>query len=132
MFRALMAGLVAGVLLIGFPVTAQQAGGQMGGEGGHPPGLEGGPLDLTTAYSAGVEALRTKNYRDAARYFDAVLDGAPLNAQTWRMLGLAKAGGGDLKGARRAYERAVKLAPENVAGRQGLALALAGLKDAKA
>ena len=103
-----------------------------GGGGGGMPSVSASQYDPAAEYMKGVAALNEREYKDAERAFDRVVEALPKNAEAWRMLGLANVQQGDFKGAKRAYQRAVRLEPDSIPARQGLGLALAGLKDAKA
>jgi Flp pilus assembly protein TadD len=129
------------VLLAG-AVSALAAGAAMasgGGSGMSPtgagsslPSASGPRYDPTAEYSKAINALKAKQFRDAARAAQHVTDAVPQSPDAWHLLGAAKAGDNDWRGSRRAYEKMVKLAPDNPVGHAGLALALVNLKDGKA
>jgi Flp pilus assembly protein TadD len=102
------------------------------GAGSSMPSTSGPRYDPTAEYAKAINALKAKQYRDAARAAQHVADAIPQNPDAWHLLGAAKAGDNDWKGSRRAYEHMVKLAPDNAVAHAGLALALVNLKDGKA
>jgi len=141
MNRTLQAVLLAGAVTaaatsLGVPAALASGGGGGGGGGG----FGGGDLpsasvpqyDPAAEYAKAVAALKSNQYRDAARAAQHVTDAVPKSPDAWRLLGAAKAGDNDWKGSRRAYERAVRLAPDEPAAHAGLGVALGNLKDTKA
>jgi Flp pilus assembly protein TadD len=142
MQRALKATLIgvsvtvlAGAILAGGGAALASGGGGGGtpsGGGGDMPSASAPRYDPAIEYSKAIAALKSNQYKDAARAAEHVTDAAPKNPDGWRLLGVAKAGDNDWKGSRRAYERALKLQPDDPSAHAGLGLALANLKDAKA
>jgi Flp pilus assembly protein TadD len=102
------------------------------GAGSSMPSASSPRYDPTAEYSKAINALKSKQYRDAARAAEHVTDAVPQSPDAWHLLGAAKAGDNDWKGSRRAYEHMVKLAPDNPVAHAGLAMALVNLKDGKA
>jgi Flp pilus assembly protein TadD len=107
-------------------------GGTPAGGGGSMPSASGPSYDPSIEYAKAIAALKTNNYKDAARAAGHVTDVVPKNPDGWHVLGVATAGANDWKGSRRAYEKMVKLAPDDATAHAGLGLALANLKDKKA
>src|SRR6185436_6479645 len=103
--------------------------GDMGG--GDTPSASGPQYDPVVEYQRGVDAMQAGRYRDAARYFQHVVDADRRNANSWFMLGQAKAAVPDLRGARGAYERAIRIDAAPVGPHRELALTLARLNDAE-
>jgi Flp pilus assembly protein TadD len=137
MRRALKATLIGGCLAVlaggGIAFASGGGGGGMpAGGGGSMPSASGPSYDPAAEYAKAIAALKTNNYKDAARAAGHVTDAVPTNPDGWRLLGIAKAGQNDWKGSRRAYEKAVKLKPDDPSAHAGLGLALANLKDPKA
>jgi Flp pilus assembly protein TadD len=137
MQRAFKAALIGSAVLLlagGAALASGGGGGGMssGGAGANMPSASGPSYDPAAEYAKAIAALKTNNYKDAARAAGHVTDAVPTNPDGWRLLGMAKAGDNDWKGSRRAYERAVKLKPEDATAHAGLGLALANLKDPKA
>jgi Flp pilus assembly protein TadD len=133
MNKTLRTVLLASVVM-GLGATTALASGGGGGGGSMPqmPSASGPQYDPAAEYAKAVNAIKAKQFRDAARAAEHVTDAAPRNPDAWHLLGVAKAGDNDWKGSRRAYERMVKLAPDNAVAHAGLGLALANLKDPKA
>jgi Flp pilus assembly protein TadD len=119
-------------LAAGAALASGGSGMSSTGGGGSMPSASGPQYDPTAEYAKAVNALKAKQYRDAARAAQHVADAIPKSPDAWHLLGAAKAGDNDWKGSRNAYEKMVKLAPDNPVAHAGLAMALVNLKDAKA
>jgi Tfp pilus assembly protein PilF len=124
----LLAGAIAGMTAAG----AIAAGSGGGGGGGEMPSASGPRYDPAAEFTKAINALKTKDYKAAARFAAHVTEAAPKSVEGWRILGVAQAGAENWKAAKRAYERAVKLDPDDTMSRAGLGVALARLQDAKA
>jgi tetratricopeptide (TPR) repeat protein len=100
-----------------------------------PPSGGGGPSGSTPSYDPaaeyrkGVEALQAKQYKDARRAFDHVLDVAPTNAAANFLAGMSAAGLEDFKAARKYYERAVKADKEMIDAHRELGITYLKLGD---
>ena len=137
MRRAFKATLIGGCLMIlagggGAFASGGGGGAPAGGGGGGVSGGDGPSYDPAAEYAKAVAALKTNDYKSAARAAGHVTEAAPNSPEGWRVLGVAKAGQSDWKGSRRAYEKLVKLAPDDPTSHAGLGVALANLKDPKA
>lgn len=136
--RTLKSILIAGAMTLiaggGIAYASGGGGGGMpaGGGNGPMPSASGPSYDPAAEYAKAIAAMKTSNYKDAARAAGHVTEAVPQNPDGWRLLGMAKAGDNDWKGSRRAYEKAVKLTPDDPISHAGLAMALANLKDPKA
>jgi Flp pilus assembly protein TadD len=128
----LLAGAVSA--LAAEAAMASGGGGGMSptGAGSSMPSASGPRYDPTAEYAKAVNALKARQFRDAARAAEHVTDAIPQSPDAWHLLGAAKAGDNDWKGSRRAYEKMVRLAPDNPVAHAGLAMALVNLKDGKA
>lgn len=128
--------LLAGAMSALAAGAAMASGGGSGmspnGAGSSMPSASGPRYDPTAEYAKAINALKAKQFRDAARAAEHVTDAIPQSPDAWHLLGAAKAGDNDWKGSRRAYEKMVRLAPDNAVAHAGLALALVNLKDRKA
>jgi Flp pilus assembly protein TadD len=136
MQRTLKAAVIGSAMLIlagGGAALASGGGGggSSSGGGSSMPSASGPSYDPAMEYAKAIAALKSNNYKDAARAAGHVTDAVPTNPDGWRLLGMAKAGDNDWKASRRAYEKAVKLKPEDPSAHAGLGLALANLKDPK-
>ena len=132
--KLVLTAAVAALTLTAGAAIAAGGGGMGGGDmgGGSMPSESGPQYDPVQEYQRGVEAMQASRYRDAARFFQHVVDASPREANGWFMLGRAKAGVPDLRGARRAYERAIRLDVTPIGPHRELALAAARLNDTAA
>jgi tetratricopeptide (TPR) repeat protein len=133
--RNLMLAAAASVLALASGSAIAAGGGGMGGGdmgGGDMPSASGPQYDPVQEYQRGVEAMQASRYRDAARFFQHVVDAAPREANGWFMLGRAKAGVPDLRGARRAYERSIRLDATPIGPHRELGVTAAQMSDANA
>ena len=97
--------IAASILAIASPAIAANGGG---GGGGSAPSASGSGVDPAKRYADGVQYLKDKNYKQAERAFDAVLDVAARDANTNYMMALAQIGQEDFKNARKFLRNAVK------------------------
>jgi len=132
--KAVLVGASLTVLAGGAALASGGGGGGMpsGGSSSGTPSASAPAYDPAAEYAKAVTALKSNNYKDAARAASHVTEQVPTNPDGWRLLGAAKAGTNDWKGSRNAYEKAVKLTPDDPGSHAGLGLALANLKDPKA
>jgi Flp pilus assembly protein TadD len=133
-FKTILIGGTAALLMAGVAFASGGGGGgtPSGGGGGNMPSASGPSYDPSVEYAKAIAALKTSNFKDAARAAGHVTEAAPKNPDGWHVLGVAEAGANDWKGSRRAYEKMIKLAPDDPKAHAGLGLALANLKDPKA
>lgn len=125
--RALL--MAASILAIATPALAANGGG--GGGGGAPSASGGGPsFDPAKKYSEGVQFLKDKNYKQAEKAFDSVLDVAGRDANTNYMMALAQIGQEDFKNARKFLRNAVKYDQNHAFARGWLGAVEAKLGDA--
>jgi tetratricopeptide (TPR) repeat protein len=122
--RALL--IAASILAIASPAIAANGGG---GGGGGAPSASGSGADPAKRYADGVQHLKDKNYKQAERAFDAVLDVAARDANTNYMMALAQIGQDDFKNARKFLRNAVKYDANHALARGWLGAIEAKLGD---
>ena len=119
--------LVAGVgLLFCTGVFAAPPSASPGGGG---PSSSAPSYDPAAEYRKGVEALQAKQYKDARRDFDHVLEVAPTSPQANFLAGMSAAGLEDFKAARKYYEHAVKADKDNIDAHRELGITYLKLGD---
>lgn len=130
------AGLCALAAVAGQSVAFASGGGGGGGGDVGGGGFSNTPTQSTPQYDAAAEyqkgaaALAAKNFKDAARYFDHVLQVTPRDANSNYLMGLSQAGLGNNKRAAAAFERATKYDPDLLEAQTQLAVARAKLGEA--
>ena len=117
--------IAASIVAIATPVIAE-SGGSSGGGGA--PSASG--FDPAKRYAAGVDYLDKKNYKQAERAFEDVLDVAARDANTNYMMALAQVGQEDFKNARKFLRNAVKYDSNHAYARGWLGAVEAKLGDA--
>ena len=119
--------LLAGVGLLSCAgVFAAPPGAPPGGGG---PSSSAPSYDPAAEYRKGVEALQAKQYKDARRAFDHVLEVAPTSPQANFLAGMSAAGLEDFKAARKYYERAVKADKDMIDAHRELGITYLKLGD---
>jgi tetratricopeptide (TPR) repeat protein len=119
--------IAVSILAIASPAIAANGGG--GGGGGAPSASGGSGVDPAKRYAEGVQYLKDKNYKQAERAFDAVLDVASRDANTNYMMALAQIGQEDFKNARKFLRNAVKYDQNHAYARGWLGAVEAKLGD---
>jgi tetratricopeptide (TPR) repeat protein len=121
--------IAVSILAIASPAIAANGGGS--GGGGAPSASGGGSgIDPAKRYADGVQYLKDKNYKQAERAFDSVLDVAQRDANTNYMMALAQIGQEDFKNARKFLRNAVKYDGNHAYARGWLGAVEAKLGDA--
>lgn len=123
-----LVGAIA-MMVASAPAGAVMAAGMGGGGGGGTPSMSAPQYDPAEEFQKGQAAFKAGKYKDAARYFQHVIDSAPKAAPGWLMLGMAKSADNDDKGAVRAFEKAVKLDPGLVAAHREFGISLARIGE---
>ena len=125
---------VAGLSLLAF--TPAYAGGSGGGGGGGFSGGNSGNLpqaqyDPVQDYQAGIEAIKSNDFKRADKMFKRVLGGTTRNAQANYFMGVTKVGLGKDKKATRYFKRAAKYQKNFYEAEAGLGAAYAASDQAE-
>jgi len=72
------------------------------------------------AFRVGSEALRSKNYRDAATALERAAELRPEHTDTWLKLGISRSALGDWEAAIVAYRRLIEIDPEHAKAHHNL------------
>jgi tetratricopeptide (TPR) repeat protein len=117
--------IAASIAAVSAPAIAANGGGSGGSAA---PSASG--FDPAKRYAAGVEYLNAKNYKQAERAFEDVLDAAARDPNTNYMMAVAQIGQEDFKNARKYLRNAVKYDANHVHARGWLGAVEAKLGDA--
>jgi len=119
-------------LILGLVLAAQPAlsSGGGGGGGGAMPSESGPQYDPVAEYRKGAEAYQAKDYKNAAKAFQHVIEVVPSHAPAQYLLASSYIGLGDYKKARKPLEAAVKADPTMLDAQRDLGVTYARLGDA--
>ena len=115
-----IAAIGGALMFSAHPVLASGGGG--GGGGGSLPSASTPQYNPAVEYRKAIQALDSRNFKDADKALTHVLDVAPNEPNSLFAMGLAKTGENDLKGAARYFDKVVRVSPGHPGARRELAL----------
>ena len=118
-------------LALAMTLSAQPAlsSGGGGGGGAEMPSVSGPQYDPVAEYRKGAEAYEAKDYKNAAKAFQHVIEVVPGHAPAQYLLAASYIGMGEYKKARKPLEQAIKVDPTLLDAQRDLGVTYAKLGD---